>query len=59
MARKIHIESDLPFFEIFIDTPLNVCEKRDVKGLYKKARQGIIKGMYLTVKLHRNTFSIT
>ncbi|XP_073970867.1 3'-phosphoadenosine 5'-phosphosulfate synthase isoform X2 [Rhodnius prolixus] len=44
MARKIHIESDLPFFEIFIDTPLNVCEKRDVKGLYKKARQGIIKG---------------
>ncbi len=28
------------FLEIFIDTPLEVCEKRDVKGLYKKARAG-------------------
>uniref|UniRef100_A0A1B6E2A6 Uncharacterized protein n=1 Tax=Clastoptera arizonana TaxID=38151 RepID=A0A1B6E2A6_9HEMI len=44
MARKIHKENDLPFFEVFIDTPLNVCEQRDVKGLYKKARQGTIKG---------------
>lgn len=44
MARKIHKDSDLPFFEVFVDTPLNVCEKRDVKGLYKKARQGSIKG---------------
>jgi adenylylsulfate kinase-like enzyme len=44
MARKIHKDSDLPFFEIFVDTPLNVCEQRDVKGLYKKARQGSIKG---------------
>lgn len=31
------------FLEIFINTPLEVCEKRDVKGLYKKARQGEIK----------------
>jgi adenylylsulfate kinase len=31
------------FVEIFIDTPLEVCEKRDVKGLYKKARAGEIK----------------
>jgi 3'-phosphoadenosine 5'-phosphosulfate synthase len=44
MARKIHKDSDLPFFEVFVDTPLNVCEQRDVKGLYKKARQGTIKG---------------
>ncbi|XP_066991783.1 bifunctional 3'-phosphoadenosine 5'-phosphosulfate synthase isoform X2 [Anabrus simplex] len=44
MARKIHKDSDLPFFEVFIDTPLNVCEQRDVKGLYKKARKGDIKG---------------
>uniref|UniRef100_A0A1B6JTU7 Uncharacterized protein n=1 Tax=Homalodisca liturata TaxID=320908 RepID=A0A1B6JTU7_9HEMI len=44
MARKIHRENDLPFFEVFVDTPLNVCEQRDVKGLYKKARQGSIKG---------------
>nr|XP_033340971.1 bifunctional 3'-phosphoadenosine 5'-phosphosulfate synthase-like [Megalopta genalis] len=44
MARQIHKMSDLPFFEVFVDTPLNVCEARDTKGLYKKARQGIIKG---------------
>lgn len=43
MARKIHEEADLPFFEVFVDTPLNVCESRDIKGLYKKARQGMIK----------------
>ena len=44
MARRIHKDFDLPFFEIFIDTPLNVCEARDTKGLYKKAREGTIKG---------------
>nr|XP_023025472.1 bifunctional 3'-phosphoadenosine 5'-phosphosulfate synthase 2-like [Leptinotarsa decemlineata] len=44
MARKIHENSGLPFFEVFVDTPLNVCEERDIKGLYKKARQGLIKG---------------
>lgn len=31
------------FVEIYIDTPLEVCEQRDVKGLYKKARAGEIK----------------
>ena len=31
------------FIEIFVDTPLEVCEQRDVKGLYKKARAGVIK----------------
>lgn len=30
------------FFEIFIDTPIAICEQRDVKGLYKKARNGEI-----------------
>lgn len=43
-ARKLHEDAGLPFFEVFVDTPLNVCEDRDVKGLYKKARAGIIKG---------------
>ena len=33
------------FIEIFIDTPLEVCEQRDVKGLYKKAREGKIPNM--------------
>ena len=29
---------------MFVDCPVEECEKRDVKGLYKKAREGIIKG---------------
>jgi len=33
------------FVEIYISTPLNVCEERDVKGLYKRARAGEIKEM--------------
>ncbi|XP_046960130.1 bifunctional 3'-phosphoadenosine 5'-phosphosulfate synthase isoform X2 [Vanessa cardui] len=44
VARRIHTDSDLPFFEVFIDTPLEICEQRDTKGLYKKAREGQIKG---------------
>ncbi len=31
------------FFEVYVSTPLSVCEKRDVKGLYAKARRGEIK----------------
>ena len=34
---------DVEFIEVFVDTPLAVCESRDPKGLYKKARQGMIK----------------
>ncbi|XP_039951945.1 bifunctional 3'-phosphoadenosine 5'-phosphosulfate synthase [Bactrocera neohumeralis] len=44
LVRKIHKEADLKFYEVFVDTPLSVCESRDVKGLYKKAREGVIKG---------------
>ncbi|NES98339.1 MAG: adenylyl-sulfate kinase [Desertifilum sp. SIO1I2] len=32
------------FIEIYVNTPLEVCESRDVKGLYQKARAGILKG---------------
>ena len=42
MAKEIVGSDD--FIEVFIDTPLEVCESRDVKGLYKKARKGEIKG---------------
>lgn len=35
---------DGEFIEVFVDCPVEECEKRDVKGLYKKAREGIIKG---------------
>ena len=41
MAKKIIGEQD--FIEIFVNTPLSICEKRDVKGLYKRARTGEIK----------------
>ena len=40
-----HIVKDVNFVEIFINTSLEECEKRDIKGLYKKARQGEIKNM--------------
>jgi adenylylsulfate kinase len=42
-ARKLHEASNLPFVEVYVDVPLEVAEQRDPKGLYKKARQGIIK----------------
>lgn len=35
--------SEGEFIEVFVDTPLEVCEQRDPKGLYQKARQGDIK----------------
>ena len=44
LARELHKKHELPFFEVHVNTPLEECEKRDVKGLYKKARAGIIKG---------------
>ena len=42
MAKEIIGEKD--FIEIYVNAPLEVCENRDVKGLYKKARSGVIKG---------------
>jgi adenylylsulfate kinase len=44
IARKIHDEVGLFFLEIFVDAPVEICEQRDPKGLYKKARRGEIKG---------------
>ncbi|MFT4086292.1 MAG: adenylyl-sulfate kinase [Gordonia sp. (in: high G+C Gram-positive bacteria)] len=41
-AREIHEAQDLPFYEVFVDTPLSECEARDPKGLYAKARAGEI-----------------
>jgi bifunctional enzyme CysN/CysC len=42
-VRAAHSEASLPFLEIFIDTPLEVCEARDPKGMYAKARAGEIR----------------
>ena len=41
-VRKMHSESNARFIEVFAKCPLEVVEKRDVKGLYKKARSGEI-----------------
>lgn len=43
-ARRIHADTDLPFVEVFVDTPLAVCEDRDAKGLYARARAGELTG---------------
>ncbi len=43
-ARAAHDAVGLAFFEVFVDTPIEICESRDSKGLYAKARAGEIKG---------------
>ncbi|MCB0994838.1 MAG: adenylyl-sulfate kinase [Acidimicrobiales bacterium] len=43
-ARQIHDAADVPFVEVFVDTPIELCEQRDPKGLYAKARAGEISG---------------
>jgi bifunctional enzyme CysN/CysC len=42
-AREIALESKSDFIEVFVDAPLSVCEERDPKSLYKKARAGEIR----------------
>ena len=42
MARKVHDDAGFEFFEVFCDTPIAECERRDAKGLYAKARAGEI-----------------
>lgn len=44
LVRALHIEAGLPFLEVFVDTPLDLCEQRDPKGLYVKARAGELTG---------------
>ncbi len=44
LVRKRHEEAGLDFFQVYVNTPLEVCERRDPKGLYAKARAGEITG---------------
>lgn len=44
LARGINPASNANFLEVFMDIPIEVCETRDPKGLYVKARAGLIKG---------------
>jgi len=56
-ARELHAKHDpaLPFVEVFVDASIEECEKRDPKGLYKKAKAGEIKGMYRFAFLPENS----
>lgn len=42
--RALHVEAGLPFHEVYVDTPIELCEQRDPKGLYAKARAGELTG---------------
>jgi bifunctional enzyme CysN/CysC len=43
-VRALHLAAGLRFVEVFVDTPLTVCEARDPKGMYARARAGLIRG---------------
>ena len=40
LARELHEAARVPFIEVYVDTPVEVCEQRDPKGLYARARAG-------------------
>ena len=44
-ARALHDEAGLPFVEVFVDTPVEECARRDPKGLYARARAGRLTGL--------------
>jgi bifunctional enzyme CysN/CysC len=44
-AASLHAADDLDFIEIFVDAPLALCEQRDPKGLYARARAGELAGL--------------
>jgi bifunctional enzyme CysN/CysC len=44
-AADLHVSLDLPFLEVFVDAPLALCERRDPKGLYARARAGELTSM--------------
>lgn len=43
-VREAHAAAGLRFREVFVDTPIEVCEQRDTKGMYARARAGEITG---------------
>lgn len=43
-VRAAHRSAGVPFIEVFVDTPIELCEERDPKGLYARARAGEITG---------------
>ena len=45
LVRALHADAGLPFLEVWVSTPLEVCEQRDPKQLYARARRGEIPNM--------------
>jgi len=45
LVREAHEQASLRFIEVFVDAPLEVCDQRDPKGLYARARAGEIEDM--------------
>jgi bifunctional enzyme CysN/CysC len=45
LARSVHERGELEFVEVFVDTPLEECERRDPKGLYARCRSGKLQGL--------------
>jgi adenylyl-sulfate kinase len=43
-VRERHVRDNLPFFEVFLNTPVTVCAERDTKGLYARALAGDLNG---------------
>jgi adenylylsulfate kinase len=43
-ARAVHAAAGLPFVEVFVNTPIETCERRDPKGLYRQARETVAAG---------------
>ena len=44
LVRQMHLQDGLPFIEVLVDVPIEICETRDPKGLYKKARAALAEG---------------
>jgi bifunctional enzyme CysN/CysC len=44
-ARELHGEAGIEFLEVYVNTPIEECERRDPKGLYARARRGELSGM--------------
>ena len=44
-AAALHTADDLGFLEIYVNAPLELCEERDPKGLYARARSGELSGL--------------
>lgn len=45
LARTVHEKAGLKFIEVWVDTPVEECERRDPKGLYARARCGELRGL--------------